>query len=77
MRPPHWLDHVIGELRDVDDIALAIVESPKFQQAIQKGIEAGNQWERLHEKDPKRMASSFTQEIRLAIVEAVKAEHEH
>ena len=24
MRPPHWLDGVIGELREVDDIALAI-----------------------------------------------------
>ena len=77
MRPPHWLDGVIGELREVDDIALAIVESPKFRQAIQKGIEAGNQWEGLHEKDPKRLASSFTQEIRIAIVEAVKAEHGH
>ena len=77
MRPPHWLDGVIGELREVDDIALAIVESPKFRQAIQKGIDAGFQWEALHEKDPKRLASSFTQEIRLAIVEAVKAEHEH
>ena len=26
MRPPHWLDGVIGELRDIDDIALAIAE---------------------------------------------------
>ena len=75
MRPPHWLDGVIGELREVDDIALAIVESPKFLQAIQKGIDAGFQWEGLHEKDPKRLGSSFTQEIRLAIVEAVKGEH--
>ena len=24
MRPPHWLDGVIGDLRDADDIALAI-----------------------------------------------------
>jgi hypothetical protein len=30
MPPPHWLDDVIGELRDVDDIALAIAESPSF-----------------------------------------------
>ena len=35
MRPPHWLDAVIGDLRDVDDIALAIAESPRFRQAIQ------------------------------------------
>ena len=75
MRPPHWLDGVIGELRDVDDIALAIVDSPKFRQAIQKGIAAGFQWESLHEKDHKRLASSFTQEIRISIVEAVKGEH--
>jgi hypothetical protein len=77
MRPPHWLDGVIGELRDADDIALAIIESPKFLQAIQKGIEAGMQWESLHEKDPKRLASSFTQEIRVSVVEAVKGEHPH
>jgi hypothetical protein len=75
MRPPHWLDGVIGELRDVDDIALAIVESPKFRQAIQQGIDAGFNWEALHEQDPKRLASSFEQEIRVAIVEAVKREH--
>lgn len=75
MRPPHWLDGVIGELRDVDDIALAIAESPKFRQGIQKGIEAAFQWEALHEQDPKRLASSFEQEIRVAVVEAVKHEH--
>ena len=75
MRPPHWLDGVIGELREVDDIALAIAESPRLRQAIQKGLDAGFQWENLHEKDPKRLASSFEQEIRVAIVEAVKSEH--
>ncbi len=75
MRPPHWLDGVIGDLQDVDDIALAIAESPRLRQAIQKGIEAGFQWEKLHEKDPKRLASSFGQEVRVAIVEAVKSEH--
>lgn len=75
MRPPHWLDGVIGELREVDDIALAIAESPRLRQAIQKGIDAGFQWENLHEQDPKRLASSFEQEIRVAIVEAVKSEH--
>ncbi len=75
MRPPHWLDGVIGELRDVDDISLAIVESPKFQQAIQKGIDAAYQWEGLHEKDPKRIGSSFEQEIRVAVVDAMKSEH--
>jgi hypothetical protein len=75
MRPPHWLDGVIGELRDVDDIVLAIGESPRFRQAIQHGIDAGFQWEKLHEQDPKRLASSFEQEIRVAIVEAVKSEH--
>ena len=75
MRPPHWLDGVIGDLREVDDIALAIAESPRLRQAIQKGIDAGFQWENLHEKDPKRLGSSFEQEIRVAIVEAVKSEH--
>jgi hypothetical protein len=75
MRPPHWLDGVIGELRDVDDIALAIAESPRLRQAIQKGIDAAFQWEGLHEQDPKRLGSSFEQEIRVAIVEAVKSEH--
>ena len=70
MRPPHWLDGVIGELRDVDDIVLAIGESPKFRQAIQHGIDAGFQWDKLHPQDPKRMGSSFEQEIRAAIVEA-------
>ena len=77
MRPPHWLDHVIGDLREVDDIALAIADSPKFRQAIQKGIENGLQWENLHEKDPKRLASSFPQEIRISVVETVKGEHPH
>ncbi len=75
MRPPHWLDGMIGELREVDDIALAIVESPRFRQAIQQGIDAGFMWETLHEQDPKRLASSFEQEIRVAIVEAMKHEH--
>jgi hypothetical protein len=75
MRPPHWLDGVIGELRDVDDIALAIAESPRLRQAIQKGIDAGFAWESLHEQDPKRLGSSFEQEIRCAIVDAIKSEH--
>ena len=75
MRPPHWLDGVIGDLRDVDDIALAIAESPRLRQAIQKGIDAGFAWEGLHEQDPKRSASSFEQEIRVAIVDAVRSEH--
>jgi hypothetical protein len=75
MRPPHWLDGVIGELRDVDDIALAIAESPRFRQAIQQGIDAGFKLESLHEQDPKRLASSFEQEIRVAVVEALKHEH--
>ncbi len=75
MRPPHWLDGVIGDLRDVDDIALAIAESSRLRQAIQQGIDAGFQWEGLHEQDPKRLASSFEQEIRVAIVEAMKHEH--
>ena len=75
MRPPHWLDGVIGELRDVDDISLAIAESPRLRQAIQKGIDEAFQWEGLHEQDPKRAGSSFEQEIRVAIVDAVKSEH--
>ena len=75
MRPPHWLDGVIGDLREVDDIGLAIVESPRFRQAIQNGIDAAFQWEALNEHDPKRLGSSFEQEIRVAIVEAIKKEH--
>jgi hypothetical protein len=75
MRPPHWLDDVIGELRDVDGIVLAIGERPRSRQAIQQGIDAGFKWEGLHAQDPKRLASSFEQEIRVAIVEAVKSEH--
>ncbi len=74
MRPPHWLDSVIGELRDLDDISLAIAESPRLRQAIQKGIDAAFQWEGLHEQDPKRAASSFEQEIRVAIVDAFKSD---
>ncbi len=75
MRPPHWLDGVIGEQRDVDDVALAIAESPRFRQAIQKGIDSAFQWEGLHDQDPKKSASSFEQEIRVAIVDAFKSEH--
>jgi hypothetical protein len=75
MRSPHWLDGVIGDLRELDDIALAIVESPKFRQAIQHGIDAGFKWEGLHEQDPKRLGSNFTQEIRVAIVEVIRSEH--
>ena len=63
------------DLRDVDDIALAIAESPQFRQAIQHGVDAGFQWEGLNEHDPKRLGSNFTQEIRAAIVEAIKKEH--
>jgi hypothetical protein len=74
MRPPHWLDGVIGELRDVDDISLAIAEAPRLRQAIQKGIDAAFQWEGLHEQDPKRVASSFEQEIRVAVVDAFKSD---
>jgi hypothetical protein len=29
----------------------------------------------LHEQDPKRLASSFEQEVRVAIVEAFKSDH--
>jgi hypothetical protein len=75
MRPPNWLDGVIGDFRDVDDISLAIAESPKFRQAIQQGIDAAFQWEGLHEQDPKRLGSNFEQEIRVAVVEAFKHEH--
>jgi hypothetical protein len=75
MRPPHWLDGVIGDLREVDDIALAIAEAPRFRQAIQQGIDAAFRWEGLHEQDPKRLGSSFEQEIRVAVVEAFKCEH--
>ncbi len=75
MRPPHWLDSVIGDLREVDDIALAIAEAPRFRQAIKHGIDAGFRWENLHEQDPKRLASTFGQEIRVAIVESIKCEH--
>jgi hypothetical protein len=75
MRPPRWLDGVIGDLREVDDIALAIAESPRLRQAIQQGIDAGFKWESLHEQDPKRLASSFEQEIRVVIVEAFRHEH--
>jgi hypothetical protein len=75
MRPAHWLDGVIGDLRDVDDIALAVAESPRFRQAIQQGIDAAFQWEGLNEHDPKKQGSSFEQEIRVAIVEAFKHEH--
>jgi hypothetical protein len=70
-----WLDGVIGDLREVDDIASAIAESPRLRQAIQHGIDAGFKWEGLHEQDPKRLARSFEQEIRVAIVEAFKSEH--
>jgi len=75
MRPPHWLDSVIGDLREVDDIALAIAESQKLRQAIQQGVDAAFAWEGLNEHDPKRLGSSFAQEIRVAIVEAIKKEH--
>jgi hypothetical protein len=75
MRPSHWLDGVIGELRDADDIALAIAESPRLKQAIGQGLDAAFQWEGLHEQDPKRQVTSFEQEIRVAIVEAFKHEH--
>ncbi len=74
MRPAHWLDGVIGELREVDDISLAIAESPRFRQAVQKGIDSAFQWEGLNEHDPKKQGSSFEQEIRVAIVDAVKSE---
>jgi hypothetical protein len=75
MRPFHWLDGVIGDLRDVDDIALAIAECPRLRQAIQHGIDAAFEWEGLNEHDPKKQGSSFEQEIRVAIVEAMKHEH--
>jgi hypothetical protein len=75
MRPSHWLDGVIGEQREVDDIALAIAECPRFRQAIQKGIDAAFEWEGLNEHDPKKQGSSFEQEIRVAIIDAFKAEH--
>lgn len=75
MRPPHWLDGVIGEQRDAEDIALALAECPRLRQAIKKGIDAAFEWEGLHERDPKKAASSFEQEIRVAIVDAMKSEH--
>ena len=45
MRPPHWLGRVIGKRRELNNIALAIAKSPRFRQAIQKGIDAGSQLE--------------------------------
>jgi hypothetical protein len=45
MRPPHWLGGVFGKRREVDNIALAIAESPRSRQAIQKGSDAGFQLE--------------------------------
>jgi hypothetical protein len=54
---------------------LAIADSSRLRQAIQKGLDAGFEWEGLHEQDPKRLASNFTQEIRTAIVDAFKHEH--
>ena len=59
MRPPHWLDSVIGDLREVDDIALAIAESQKLRQAIQQGVDAAFEWEGLNEHDPKRLWQQF------------------
>ena len=51
--------------REYGDIALAIAESPRARQAIQHGIDAGFKWEGLHEQDPKRLGSNFTQEKRV------------
>ena len=74
MRPPHWLDGVIGELRSGRHCPGDCRKS-RLRQAIQRGIDAAFQWEGLHEQDPKRLASTFEQEIRVAIVDAMKSEH--
>ncbi len=46
---------MIGDLQDVDDIALAIAESPRLRQAVEQGIDAGFELEKLHEQDPRRL----------------------
>ena len=76
MRPPHWLDGVIGDLRDVDDIALATRRksqvSPSDSERDRCGLSSGRP---CTSKTPNGLASSFEQEIRVAIVEEMKHEH--
>lgn len=70
MRPPHWLDKVIGELQEVDPIVQAIANCSRLRQAVEKGVKAGNDWEERRKENPHLLGTSFTQEVRVAIVEA-------
>ena len=51
-----------NQLREVDEIALAIAESERFRHAIEQGIDAGFQFESVQEQAPKRLAGSFERE---------------
>jgi len=73
MRAPHWLDSVIGDLREVGPIVQAIANCSRLREAIETGIEAGKNWEERRKENPHLVGTSFGQEVRVAIVEAVNS----
>jgi hypothetical protein len=66
--PPHWLDDVIGENRDLDTILAAISNSDKFSRLIQEGIDEGLELEK-RAKDPGYQGPTFAQQVRRSIVD--------
>jgi hypothetical protein len=50
-------------------------KAPGFGKQSSMGLTRASKWEGLHEQDSKRLGSSFTQEVRVAVVEAVKGKH--
>jgi hypothetical protein len=71
MMLPHWLDEVIGDLRDPNKIAQAVANSPKFLQIVKSGVEKANSAESKR-NGPKILGAGINQIIRQAVVEGVQ-----
>ena len=76
MLPPHWLDEVIGDLRDPKQIADAIADSEGFKKGIATGLKNALDQEKEHERmeaetGRRPMSGGFNQLIRVAVVDAM------
>lgn len=78
---PHWLDEVIGDLRDPQKIIAAIAESPKFKHivkvAVDKAALVEDSREELESEGHHIVGSAINQVIRTAIVDGVSDAQGH
>jgi hypothetical protein len=72
MLDPHWLDEVIGDLRDPNEIAQSVANSPKFLQIVEIGVQNANSAEAERKG---KIGAGFNQIIRQAVVKGVQDSH--